>query len=149
MERSKTLYALAILWLMLSAVFIVWSFYSLDWINRILSWPESSPDYVLFSFLFFGNLVSFISWSVFAILFIMFAYGTYTVKQWVWTSGLIIATIFIVIFALMLASFMITAILFMDFFSVLGMVTVVISLFIDLGIIYCLTRLKIKNIFSS
>lgn len=149
MERSKTLYSLAILWLLLSAVFIVWSFYSLDWINRILSWPESSPDYVLFSFLFFGNLVSFISWSVFAILFIIFAYGTYTVKQWVWTSGLIIATIFIVIFALMLASFMITAILFMDFFSVLGMVTVVISLLIDLGIIYCLTRLKIKNIFSS
>jgi hypothetical protein len=54
-----------------------------------------------------------------------------------------------VIFALMLASFMTTAILYMDYFSVAGLVTVIISLLIDLGIIYCLTRLKIKNIFST
>jgi hypothetical protein len=116
---------------------------------EILSWPSTSPDYQSFSFLFFSNLLSFVSWLVFAILFMGFAYGSFKIKKWVWTSGLIIASIFIVIFALLLASFMTTAILFMDLFSVIGLVTVIITFLIDLGIIYCLTRLNIKNIFST
>lgn len=149
MERPKTLYALIILWLLLSCVFLAWGYYSLDWIRIILSWPSDSPDYALFSFLFFSNLVSLISWLVFAVLFFAFAYGTYTLKKWVWTSGLIISTIFVVIFALMLASFMTTALLYMDIFSVAGLATVIISLLIDLGIIYCLTRLKVKSIFRT
>ena len=87
MERPKTLYALIVLWILLSAVFIIWADFSLSNIMKILSWPSDSPDYALFSQLFLTNLISFITWLVFAILFFIFAYGTYKIKRWIWTEG--------------------------------------------------------------
>ena len=114
MERTKTLYALVILWLLLSLMFIAWGWYSLDYALLIISWPHTEPEYELFSFLFFSNILYFVSWWVFAVLFILFAFGTYTFRKWIWTTGVIVNSIFIVIFALMLASFMTTAIFFMD-----------------------------------
>jgi hypothetical protein len=133
----------------MSVMFFIWSYFSLDLLLKILLWPSSSPDAGLYSFLFFTNSISFVSWFVFAITFIIFAYGTYHAKKWVWTTGLIISSLYLAIFALMTGSFMVTAILYMDYFSVVGLITVVISLLLDLGIIYCLTRLKIKNIFNT
>jgi hypothetical protein len=48
----------------------------------------------------------------------------------------------------MLLSFMINAILFLDIFSIWGLVTTGLSCFIDLGIVFFLTRPVIKIYFS-
>jgi hypothetical protein len=78
----------------------------------------------------------------------IFLYGTYRGDSWVWTTGIIISTIFLAVFGLMLASFMINAVIFRSEFSVAGLVTVVLSLLIDLGIIFYLTRPKTKLFFE-
>ncbi len=92
--------------------------------------------------------MSSITWPVFACVFILFSYGTFKRKRWVWYPGVIISTTFLAIFGLMLPSFMVTAVLYMDFFSVSGLITVVISLLIDLGIIYFITRPSLKLYFE-
>ena len=138
---------LAILWLLMSLMFIIWGIYSLDLVLEIPSWPTTSLS-ALYPLLFFGYLLSMIVWFVFACLFVVFSYGTLKSKGWVWTSGIIISTIFILVFGLMLASFMATAILFLDYFSVAGLVSVVITLLIDLGIVYFLTRPDVEKYFA-
>ena len=142
------LYTLTILWLLMSLMFVIWGYYSLTLVLEIPSWPPTSLS-ALYPLLFFGYLLSMIVWFVFASLFIVFSYGTLKEKSWVWTSGIIISTIFILVFSLMLASFMATAILFLDYFSVAGLVSVVITLMIDLGIVYFLTRPKIEILFET
>jgi hypothetical protein len=48
----------------------------------------------------------------------------------------------------MLAAFMVNAIMFRDEFSVAGLVTVVVSLITDLGIVFFLTRPDTKLYFN-
>ena len=147
-EKPKlTLNILVILWLLMSLMFIIWGMYSLDLVLKIPSWPPTDLS-TLYPLLFFGYLLSMIVWFVFACLFVVFSYGTLKSKGWVWTSGIIISTIFILVFGLMLASFMATAILFLDYFSVAGLVSVVITLLIDLGIVYFLTRPDVEKYFA-
>ena len=108
-EKPKiTLNILVILWLLMSLMFVIWGMYSLDLVLKIPSWPPTDLS-TLYPLLFFGYLLSMIVWFVFACLFLVFSYGTLKGKSWVWTSGIIISTIFILVFGLMLASFMATA----------------------------------------
>lgn len=146
-EKPRGIYILVLLWLLLSLIFIMWGLYSLELALDVLSWSPSTMARMLYPMLFFGTLISATTWFVFGCLFFIFAYGTFKGIGWVWTSGIIISTIFLVIFGFMLASFMVTASLFLDFFSVMGIVTVVISFLIDLGIIYFITRPHIKVYF--
>jgi len=92
--------------------------------------------------------MSAIAWFVFSGIFIIFAYGTLKKESWVWTTGIIITTIYLAIFALMIASFMVNALIYLNQFSVLGLVTVVLALLIDLGIIFYLTRPATKIYFD-
>lgn len=142
-EKPISVYVLIVLWLLLSAIFIAWTSFSLSLVLSIPSWKYASLE-VLYPMLYFGSLVSMITWFVFALLFFIFSYGTFKGKSWIWTAGIIISTIFIVIFGLMLGSFMITTILFPGFFTILGLETVILSFIIDLGIIYYLTRPAVK-----
>jgi len=144
-KKAKNVYILASLWFLLCVIFLNWGYYSLVTVLQIPDWREVSS---LLPILYFSFLISTIVWFVFACLFLIFSYGTLKGKSWVWTTGIIISTIFIVVFVLMLASFMATALLFLDWFSVYGLTTVVISLLIDLGILYFLTRPSIKIYFE-
>lgn len=146
-KRPNFVYILIILWLLLSAIFIAWASYSIDFVLNIPGW-ETTRLTEIYPILYFGNLISMISWLVFASLFFLFSYGTLKGKSWVWTAGIIISTIFIVIFGLMLASFMVTVILFQGFFTIAGLNSVIISFLIDLGVIYCLTRPIVKIYFK-
>jgi hypothetical protein len=145
-EKPRSVYVLIVLWLLLSVIFIAWTSFSLSLVLSIPSWESEIPS--LSPMLYFGSLVSTITWMVFALLFFVFSYGTFKGKSWVWTTGIIFSTIFIVIFGLMLASFMVTTILFPSFFTILGLETVVLSFIIDLGIIYYLTRPAVKVHFN-
>lgn len=141
-KRPRSVYVLIVLWLLLSVIFIAWTSFSLNLVLNIPSWEPDIPS--LSPMLYFGSLVSMITWFVFALLFFIFSYGTFKGKSWIWTAGIIVSTIFIVIFALMLGSFMITTILFPGFFTILGLETAILSFIIDLGIIYYLTRPAVK-----
>ena len=147
-KRPKIVYLLIVLWVLLSFIFIIWGTFSLDYVLRIPNWEHMAGVSHLYPLLFFGSLLSTIAWFVFACLFLVFSYGTLKGKNWVWTSGIIFSTIFIVILGLMLASLMVTAILFQDFFSLVGLETVVVAFLVDLGIIYCLTRPETKLYFE-
>lgn len=145
-ERPKVIYILMLLWLSLSAIFVMWGIFSLTLVLQIPNWYKWLED--LTPQLHFGYLISTIVWFVFSFLFILFAYATFRKDSWVWTTGIIISTIFLVIFGLMLAAFMVNAVMFLDWFSVAGLVTVVISFLIDLGIIFYLTRPPTKLYFE-
>jgi len=140
-SRPKLINYLILLWLGLSAIFVLWGAFSLNILVRIQNWTELGT---LQSQLFFGYLISTIVWFVFSSLFIIFAYATYRGDTWSWTTGLIISTLFIVIFGFMLAAFMVTSLLFFDWFSVNGLISVVLSFLTDLGIVFILSRPKTK-----
>jgi uncharacterized protein YacL len=147
-EKPKIIYLLVLLWLALSAIFILWGWYSLSFILRIQSpgWEqwlaELTPQVHL------GYLISTIVWFVFSALFILFAYGTFRKEHWVWTTGLIISTIFLVVFGLMLGAFMVNAVVYLDWFSVAGLITVILTFIIDIGIVFFLTRPDFKLYFG-
>ena len=84
-RQPKTLYTLIFLWLILSLVFIIWGGYSLLLAIEIPNWRDTALKQIYPS-LFFGYLLSTITWFVFSCLFFVFAYGTYKLKKWVWTS---------------------------------------------------------------
>ena len=146
-KRPRSIYILILLWLALAALFTLWAGHSVFVILQVPSWEASLGTYVV-SVINFGYLMASIAWFVFSAIFIIFAYGTFKKETWVWTTGIIISTIFLAIFALMIASFMVNAILYLNVFSVLGLVTVVLALIIDLGIIFYLTRPRTKIYFD-
>lgn len=145
-ERPKIVYILILLWIALSVIFVMWGVFSLIIVIQIPTWEEIRP---VIPQLHFGYLISTIVWFVFSSLFIIFSYATFRRDSWAWTTGIIISTIFLVIFGLMLAAFMINAIMFLDWFSIVGLITVVLSFIIDLGIIFYLTRVPIKLYFET
>ena len=145
-ERPRIIYMLILLWLCLSTIFALWGGYSLTILVQIPNWHDLGS---LLYPVHFGYLISGIVWFVFSSIFVIFSYGTFKKESWVYTTGIIISTIFLVIFALMLASFMINALMFRDFFSITGLVTVVLTFLIDLGIVFFLTRPNSKHYFES
>jgi hypothetical protein len=102
----------------------------------------------IIAILYFGYLTSTILWIVFSFLFVIFAYGTILGRHWVWSTGIIITSIFLVVFSLMVASFMITTWIFPTRFSIEGLITVVLSMLIDIGLIFYLTRPGMKLYFE-
>lgn len=146
-QRPNTIYMLILLWLALASVFTLWAGHSVLLIIQIPNWESDLGTYIV-SVINFGYVMSTIAWFVFSAIFIIFAYGTLKKESWVWSTGIIISTIFLAIFALMIASFMVTALMFLNIFSVLGLVTVVLAFIIDLGIIFYLTRPVTKIYFD-
>jgi hypothetical protein len=141
--------ALMILWILLSIMFLVWGGYSLGVLLNMPEWTYPGAPYVetILPMIHFGYTMSAIVWLVFSSIFVVIAYGTFNPDKWVWTTSLILSTIFLVIFGLMLASFIINALTFFSRFSVLGLITTIITFVIDLGIIFFLTRPKNKLYF--
>jgi len=146
-ERPRSCYILTILWPLLSIIFVNWAWYSISYVLIIPTWPLSGPA-SLYPLLLFGTIVCSVVFAVFACLFFVFAYGTFMGKKWVWTIGVILSTLFLIIFGLMLGSFMVTAIVFPGFFSIAGLNSVVIAFILDLGVIYFITRPDIKFYFN-
>jgi hypothetical protein len=144
-KRPILIYILILLWLAICGIFFSWGTYSLQIYLYIPDWQAIQAVAPILNF---GFLISTIVWFVFSFLFIVFAYATFRGDIWAWTSGIIISTIFLVIVGFMLAAFMINAILFLDLFSVLGLVTVIISFMTDIGVVYCLTRPNTKLYFN-
>jgi len=144
-EKPRTIYILVLLWLALSGIFVLWGIYSLLILLQIPEWTELGA---LREPIHFGYLISTIVWFVFSSLFIIFSYATFKADSWAWTTGIIISTIFLIIFGLMLSSFMVNAYLFRDWFSVTGLITVVLSFLTDIGIVIYLTRPMTKLYFA-
>ncbi len=140
-DKPRSIYILSLLWLCLSIIFVLWGIFSLDILLDVTRWKELGT---LVPILFFGFLISTVSWFVFSSIFIILSYASFRKDSWAWSTGIILSTIFLAIFGLMLAAFMVTAILFLDFFSVAGLVTAIISFITDLGIIFYLTRPVVK-----
>ena len=145
-ERPRSLLLLCLLWLGLSAIFVIWGGYSLVVFINIPLWTEELGG--LLYPVHFGYLISTIVWFVFSSLFVIFSYATYRGDTWAWTTGIIISTIFLIVFGLMLGSFIVNAIRFLDWFSVYGLITVILSFITDIGIVVYLTRPTTKLYFA-
>jgi len=144
-KRPIAVNILILLWLLLALIFISLGLYSA---NNSINIPDWNLHPTVSSMLFFGTLLVTIVWLVFAILFIIFAYGVLKKFVWVWTTGLIISTIFLVVFSLMLVSLMVTALVVPTSFATEALIITIISIFTDLGIIYHLTRPKTRLYFD-
>ena len=154
MKKPTIIYLLIALWLLLAGLFLVWGIFSLEYVvqlpgghDPISSWEQTGLS-ELYPMLHFGTLLSTITWFVFASLFAFFSYGTFKRRKSVWTSGIILSTIFIAILGLMLASLMITLLIFLERFLVIGLVTVIIAFLVDIALIFCLTRPASKVYFE-
>ena len=153
-NRPKTVVALIILWLVLAGLFMIWGGYSFNIVLEVPTWLDELPaelesDFELLTpILHFGYLVSTIIWLVFSAVFIIFSYGTFKKDHRVWTSGLIVSTIFLAIFSLMLASFIVNLALFKDDFSIWGLITSIMVFITDLGVIFFITRPMTKVYFE-
>lgn len=148
-ESQKIIYILMLLWGALSAIFIIWGGWSLVYLLKVQEWGVENPELIkLIPILHFGYLMSTIIWFVFSSVFLIITYGTLRRDQWVWSTGLIMSTIFLIVFGLMLTAFIINALVFFDQFSVLGLTTTIITFIIDLGIVFFLTRPKTKENFE-
>ena len=156
-DRPRVIIVLMLLWLLMAGAFIFYGIYSLSVVIDVPEWVAEAPDVGDFQEKFekivpiihFGFLMSTIIFFVFSSVFIIFAYGTYKKDQRVWSTGLIISTIFIVIFSLMLAGFIVNVMMFKDDFSISGLVSVIILFLTDLSIIFYLTRPGTKLYFET
>jgi len=148
-QRPKQIIVLMLLWVLLSVMFLVWGGYSLGVLLNMPNWTYPDAPYIdtIVPQIHFGYTMSAIVWLVFSSIFIIIAYGTLKPDKWVWTTSLILSTIFLAIFGLMLASFIINVLTYLSEFSVLGLVTTIITFVVDLGIIFFLTRPKNKLYF--
>jgi len=142
-SRPKILYPLVALWALLGLTFIILGAYSSELLIYIVS-----PQYISSSWdamLFFGFVFIATAFLIFGSIFVIFSYETFKGRSWAWNAGIIISTIFIVIFSFMLASIMLTALQFRDNFTIQVLEASVISFLIDLGIIFLITRPAIKE----
>jgi len=146
--RPRSIYILILLCVGISIIFSFWGGYSLLVLVQIPRW-ESSVDLVLIPLLFFGYLTATIVWFSFSAVFVIFAYGSLRGDSWIWSTGLIISTIFLVVLGIMMGSLMVNSILFLDLFSVSGLVTTILAFIADLAIVYYLTRPAAKIYFES
>lgn len=154
-KKPTIVYLLIVLWLLLTGIFLAWGIFSLGFVvqlpavggDPITSWEETKASSV-YPLLYFATLLSAVTWFVFASIFAFFSYGTFRGKKSVWSAGIIISTIFIVILGFMLASLMVTILIFLDYFLVSGFITVVLAFLIDLAIVFCLTRPATKVYFE-
>lgn len=142
-DKPKILYLLVGLWALLALTFIILGLYSLELLVYMISPKYAPTDWD--AMLFFGMVFITTVFLIFGIIFAIFASETYKGKAWVWNAGVIISTIFIVIFSFMLASIMLTALQFRDNFTIQTLEASVISFLIDLGIIFLITRPAIKE----
>lgn len=153
--KPKTIYIIVLLWGVLAGIILLWGIYSFVTLMDIPTWSSEPPSDFQKAFdsilpiLHFGYLLSTIVFTVFSFVFIIIAYGTLKKDHWVWTTGLIISTIFLVIFGLMLAGFIINVLIFKDDFSIIGVVSVILTFITDLGIVFHLTRPVTKKYFET
>jgi hypothetical protein len=153
--KPKTIYALVLLWVALAGILLLWGIYSFVTLVDIPTWSSEPPSDFKDAFdsilpiLHFGYLLSTIIFTVFSFVFIILAYGTLKKDHWVWTTGLILSTIFLVIFGLMLAGFIINVLVFKDDFSIIGLVSVIVTFITNLGVTFYLTRPATKIYFET
>jgi len=142
-ERPKILYPLIALWALLGIIFIALGIYSLD-LSVAISEGSSDLSSNLMAILFFQTFFFTTALIIFGCIFFIFAYEIFKGKAWAWDAGIIISTIFIVIFGFMLGSITATALLFLNDFSIQTLVTVMVLFLSDLGVIFLITRPNVK-----
>jgi hypothetical protein len=146
--RPRSIYILILLFIAASIIFCFWGGYSLLVLVRIPGW-QGPVEPALIPLLFFGYLTSSIVWFAFSAVFVIFAYGSLRGDSWIWSTGLIITTIFLVVLGIMMGSLMVNSILFLDLFSITGLVTTILAFIADLAIVYFLTRPTARMYFES
>jgi len=142
-EKPKIIYPLVLLWALLGIIFITIGSYSLDLSLGISGTNNDLPLYWT-SMLFFGTFFLTTALIIFGSIFLIFGYETFRGRAWAWDAGIIISTIFIVIFGFMLGSITATALLFLNNFSIQTLVTVMVLFLSDLGVIFLITRPSVK-----
>jgi len=150
LKKPRYLIPLVILWAILGTIFILLGLLSLNLTIWIFSTEYSNYEILEWatSMIFFMTFTETTTLLVFGSIFIIFSYETYKIKSWVWNAGLIISTIFLVIFSFLLASLMLTTLIFPDEYTVTALIEVMLAFLVDLGIIFFLTRPNIKIYFE-
>ena len=148
--KSKYLHLLILAWIIFGLMFICVGYKSLEIALYTVSsnYPTSEEVDWTKPMLFFGTCLATTTLFVFGCIFFIFSYETWKNKRWVWDAGVIISTIFLVIFGFMLASLMITTLVFINEFTVQILIIVIIIFLIDLSVIFLITRPQIKSYFG-
>jgi len=156
-EKNKTVYVLILLWALLAGILLVWGANSLVMVTDVPNWSKeltfaTDADQKTFEriipVIHLGYLTSTIIAFIFSSAFAIVAYGIMKKDHWVWSTGLIFSTIFLAIFGILLAAFMINTVTFYDPFSIFGLNIVIIAFLVTLGIVFFHTRPAVKLYFD-
>jgi hypothetical protein len=153
-ENPKLIKILVFLWLMIGIVFAVGVLFSIS--SLVL--PSISPGAIEYDIAL--SLGFFIMFSIFSgLLFVcsffafLLSYASNKGKKWARKGGLLLSFIFLLIFLIPIGFFIWLAIewpsvFFRNMIGILFVVIAIAVLFIDIGIIICLTRSQVKTYFE-
>jgi len=145
--KPKVVYAIISLFILLILISSYWEVFVYSIIIQIPGWINElgiEMVSILFWIFFIANLL----WIGSITAYILLIYGIFKQEKWGWNASMIISSIIIVIFTIMLIGFIVSVILFQAQFTVVGIVTVIIAFFADLGILYFLTRSTTRKIYK-
>ena len=153
MKKPKLLYLLIFAWIIFGIVFYIlgyWSFTIAQYLSSSAGDSASEAFLAWRPMMFFGTLFIFTAMFVFGSIFFIFAYEAYKGKSWIWSAGIIISTIFLVIFSFMMAALMVTAYVFKDpDFSIPSLIIIMIAFLTDLSVLFLTTRPNIRSFLKS
>ena len=147
-KRPIHAYLLVILYCSLSAIFLIWSAYAYSIFIQVPSWVATENiNFVSFSYWIY--LIGTVVWFGFAVFFMVLLYGMFKKLGWAWTTSLILTTLKMVIYSIMVITFMIVLVKYQSIFSVVGVITSTFALLIDICIVFLLTRPITKQYFNA
>jgi hypothetical protein len=132
--------------ILLLVIFLIWGQYALNILVEIPEWVNEPTGFEApwVANLYWMFLIGTILWFGSAALMLLISYGLYKRKSWAWTTAMILNSLCLFVFSIMLAAFIVAVLIFQDIFSITGIVTTVLALLIDIGIVYLLTRKDVK-----
>ncbi len=147
MIKTRLIYLLSLLWLVVGALFLRLGIFSIMVLVDMPTWYSKVPTSLIY-ILHFWYLVSTIANVVIAGTFFVLSYATIKRYPWARNTGIVISTLCLIILGVLIVALMANSVIFLDDFSVLGLVTIIITFFLDFGIVYLLTRPAIRLYFQ-
>ena len=145
--RPRSLYLSVILFILLAVIFGYWGYFAIDTLIQLPSLTGDLPLKIISS-LYWFYLIGTLIWIGNAGLSSILAYGLFKRLNWAYTTALIFTTLVIAALTIMLIGFMVGLVKFQDMFSIIGIVTNIIALLIDLIIVFLITRPSMKLFFA-
>ncbi|MBN2065763.1 MAG: hypothetical protein JW771_03025 [Candidatus Thermoplasmatota archaeon] len=147
MEKPRLIYVLSLLLLTVGVLFLRLGIFSIEILLDMSNWYSKVPVSLIY-ILHFWYLVSAIASIVLASSFFVLLYATIKRYHWARNAGIVLSTLYLIVFGMLLAALMVNSVIFHDEFSIASLVTIIVAFFLDFGIVFLLTRPAVRLYFQ-